>query len=138
MQSVKNKPILKVHDLNDINFLKAILQYGNDIVICLTKDFKIHTLNASAEKFYNLKQEKIAGEDFLQFCKFSNYTCPISANFFDNPTILNINLDSRNSLGKQCNINWIICPLVPTNKHINGVVIIGKDVEIKKITLLII
>jgi hypothetical protein len=107
----------------DLNVLTALLQHTSDIVVCLRTDFTITTLNAKAEKFYNWQHEKICDQNFLQLCKSYDYTCPINANFFDNPTLLNINLDSKNSSGKLCNINWVICPLRLVDESVNGAVI---------------
>ena len=114
------------------NMLDALLQYSSDIILCLTTNFIITNLNTTAEKFFNWPREKTLGKNFLSLCKLYNYTCPIYINFFDNPILFNVNLDIVNSTGKQCNINWIISPLAQVDNHADGVIIIGKDIELKK------
>ncbi len=112
---------------NSKELLTAILQYSNDIIISLSNDYTINILNTRAEQFYNWKFDKIKGKNFLKLCNDFHYTSPISNHFFDNPSLLTINLDCKNAKDKICNINWIIYPL-PAEE----VVIIGKDVELKK------
>lgn len=114
------------------NVLNALLQYNSDIVVCLGIDFIITSLNTSAEKFYNWPHKKICGKNFLELCKSSGYISPINENFFDSPTVLKVNLDLRSSSGKQCNINWIITPLVLADNSVQGAIIIGKDITLKK------
>ncbi len=52
--------------------------------------------------------------------------------FFKNPTPLKINLHSKNSLGKQKNINWIISPTVSQANNINSAVLVGENIDLKE------
>lgn len=112
--------------------LNALLEHGNDIVIVVTKDFSIEVLNSASEKFYNWTLENVCGNNFLALCKEQNISCPIPNNFFKHPKLLSFNLDCKNASENECNLNWIINPLILPDNKVAGALIIGKDVELKK------
>lgn len=122
----------KQEKLKTKNVLETFLRYSNDIIICLATDFTVTEINNSAEKFYGWPHKKVYSKDFLQLCKSSGYTCPITSDFFKKATLLNINLDTKNSANKQCNIDWVICPILLADNNVDGAVLIGKNIELKK------
>lgn len=46
--------------------------------------------------------------------------------------MLSFNLDCKNASDNECNLNWIISPLILPDYEVVGALIIGKDVELKK------
>lgn len=112
--------------------LDALLAYGNDIAIVVAKDFSIETLNSASEKFYKWTLESVHGKNFLELCKDQNISCPIPNHFFKHPELLRLNLDCKNASENDCNLNWIITPLMLPDNEVIGALIIGKDAELKK------
>jgi two-component system aerobic respiration control sensor histidine kinase ArcB len=113
------------------SILWHILQCSSDIIIGLGRDFTITTLNKKGEEFFGWSSKKAQGKNLIELCRKESFSCPITENFFEHPTSFNINSDSINASGKICNLNWNIIP-INIEAKVAGVLLLGKDVEIKK------
>lgn len=76
-----------VKTIDYFNLLERLVQYSNDIILYLSKDFKILAINQPAKQIYGWGKKKIIGKNYFDFCKKTNIS-PV--------------LDDQRALLKKC------------------------------------
>ncbi len=120
--------------LSDKQNANIILKRVQSPLILLSSDFNILDINATALKIYKWQKKNVLSKNYLDLCKESKFSCPLSRNKTKLPSgkpIENIKTEINHKNTKH-SISWVIETSLDTNNNTCFVLIGTEIVDIEK------
>lgn len=123
---------------NNFPFLSLINQL-EDLVVCVSLEKKIITVNSSMENFLGCNKEKLQNaslETVLHDLHLEALTNNKISNLLSSLPITNLEYSCKHHDGSNHDISWSFSSLLDTNQIAKGLILVGRDItELKKLSL---